>query len=150
MEMSLSLTSFLKTHQSIFIDTNVIIHFVEAHPDYAADCRLLFQRIESGQVQAFTSTLSLIETLVQPYRLGKEELVHRFYALLTTYPNLTWAELTIAVADHAARLRAEYRLKTPDAIQAATALTLGVAGFVTCDKEFRKVAGLDCCILDAV
>jgi predicted nucleic acid-binding protein len=44
--------------------------------------------------------------------------------LLTAYPNIEWVELTLEVSDLAARLRAEHGLKTPDAIHAASALSI--------------------------
>jgi predicted nucleic acid-binding protein len=45
-------------------------------------------------------------------------------------------------------LRAEYNLRTPNAIQAATALRYGATGFVSNDAGFRKVTGLDVIVLD--
>jgi len=50
-------------------------------------------------------------------------LVLKFYALLTTYPHLSWVPMTLNVADRAAKLRADHGLKTPDAIQAASAIS---------------------------
>jgi predicted nucleic acid-binding protein len=47
-----------------------------------------------------------------------------------------------------AHLRAEYNLRTPDAIQAATALSCGATGFVSNDAGFRRVTGLDIMVLD--
>jgi predicted nucleic acid-binding protein len=47
-----------------------------------------------------------------------------------------------------ARLRAEYNLRTPDALQAATALSCRATGFVSNDAAFRKVTGLDVIVLD--
>lgn len=52
------------------------------------------------------------------------------------------------LADTGAQLRAEYNLRTPDAIQAATALRYGATGFVSNDAGFRKVTGLDVIVLD--
>jgi predicted nucleic acid-binding protein len=50
---------------------------------------------------------------------------------------------TLRIADAGAYSRAEYNLRTPDAIQAATALSHGATGFVSNDAGFRRVAGLD-------
>lgn len=43
----------------------------------------------------------------------------------------------------AAQLRAQYRLKLPDAIQLATALDIGAAAFVTHDRDFSRVSGVE-------
>ena len=85
---------------------------------------------------------------MQPYKLKREDLVLKFYSLLTTYPNIEWVGLTLEVSDFAARLRAEHGLKTPDAIHAASALTHGVAGFICNDGVFRKVEAIECLVLD--
>jgi predicted nucleic acid-binding protein len=121
---------------------------VEHHPRYSHFCETLFDRIEAGKIQAATSTLTLLEVLVQPYRQNNEELVMKFYALLTSYPHLTWVSMTLNVADRAAKLRAEHRLKTPDSIQAASAISCGATGFICNDKIFRKVKEFESLIIN--
>ena len=56
--------------------------------------------------------------------------------------------MTLPVADAAARLRAEYNLKTPDAIQAASAMSLQATGFISNDPAFKRLNTLDMLILD--
>lgn len=52
-------------------------------------------------------------------------------------------ELTSGVVELAAQLRAFHGLKTPDALQAATALSLpGDTIFVTGDPRFKDMPGL--------
>lgn len=60
---------------------------------------------------------------MQPYRAADTDRVNNFYALLSTFPHLEWIAPTLRIADMAAQLRAEYNWRTPDALQAATALT---------------------------
>lgn len=143
-----SLADFLRRHRSIFLDTSAFIYFVERHPRYYPFCEALFGSIETGQVEASTSTLTLLELLVQPYRLKKDGLVLKFYSLFTTYPHLSWLPVTLNVADRAARLRAEHRLKTPDAVQAAAAISHGATGFICNDSAFEKVAEIECLVID--
>jgi predicted nucleic acid-binding protein len=83
-----------------------------------------------------TSTITMLELLVQPYRHSDIDRVNRFYALLSTFPHLEWVAPTLRVADVGAQLRADYNLRTPDALQAATALTNGATGFVSNDSSF--------------
>ena len=90
----------------------------------------------------------MLELLVHPYRKGDQERIDAFYALLSTYPHLEWIATTLDVADFAARLRAQYNLKTPDAIQAATALSSKATGLISNDPAFRRVAELETIILD--
>lgn len=135
-------------HERLGFDTNLIIYFLQDHPRYGMWCAALFDQIERGRVSAVTSTLSLLEVLVQPYRQKNEELVQKIFALLTTYPRIVWEPVTLEVADRAAELRARYRLSTPDAIQVATATASHAERFYGNDKALRRVTDIECVILD--
>jgi len=69
---------------------------------------------------------------------------------LTTFPNLTLFPFALEIARKASDLRAVTRIKTPDAIQLATAIHHGATGFLTNDRIFEKVMGLEIAILDKV
>ncbi len=91
--------------------------------------------------------MTMLEVLVQPYRFSDLDRVNSFYALLSTYPRLIWAAPSLDIADKAAQIRAEWNLKTPDAIQAATALAFQATGFFANDPVFKRVSGLDVLVL---
>lgn len=140
--------AFLKRHRRLALDTSVFIYFVEQNSKYHGACDAIFRHMESGALTVCTSTLTLLEVLVGPYRQGNEDLAMKFYALLSTYPNLAWLPLSNTVADLAAKFRADHRLKTPDAIQAATAVHFGATGFICNDAAFRRIGELECLILE--
>lgn len=52
-----------------------------------------------------------------------------------------------AIAERAAALRARYTLRTPDALQIATALHAGCQGFLTNDTALRRVTDLRVLVL---
>ena len=81
----------------------------------------------------------MTELLVPVCRNSGEVQVDQFYGLLTTYPNLEWVAPNLEVADIAARIRAQHRLRTPDALQAATAVRSHATGLVTNDAIFEQV-----------
>ncbi len=130
------------------LDTSLFIYFLQDHPRYGAWCTSLFDGIERGRTPAVTSSLSLLEILVQPYRQRNEELTQKIYALLSTHPGLLWAPVTLEVADRAADLRARYRLSTPDAIHVATAILQGAVHFVGNEKALRRIKEIECVMLD--
>lgn len=139
----------LPSHRErIGLDTNVFIYFLESHPRYGSWCASLLDLIERGHNPAITSTVTLLELLVQPYRAQKEELAHKIFALTTTYPALEWVPLTLHVADQAAELRARYRLSTPDAIQLASAVDRKATRFYGNDRGLQRVSEIDCLIID--
>ncbi len=146
----MTLAGFLRRHRKIGLDTSVFIYAFEAHPKYAALAGAVFSWVESPHGSAVTSTLTLLELLVQPYREADMDRVDRFYALLSTYPHLEWVAPGVQVADLGAQLRAEHGLRTPDAVHAATALACGATGLVCNDPVFRRVPGLEVALLDQV
>src|SRR2546425_866017 len=82
------------------------------------------------------------------YRESDEENAAKYYALLSTYPNLEWVSPTLEIADLAAEIRALHRLRTPDALQAATAVHSNVTTFLTNDPVFRRIKNFEALILD--
>ena len=142
------LRGFLNRHRRIALDTNVFIYQVEAHPRYVVLTDPVFAWLERLGHTAVTSTITMTELLVQPYRDSSEHGINQFYALLSTYPNLVWIAPDLEVADIAARLRATHRLRTPDALQAATAIQAHVTGLVTNDPDFGRIAGIETLVLD--
>jgi predicted nucleic acid-binding protein len=92
----------------------------------------------------------MTDLLVQPYRESDEARVDQFYGLLTTYPHLDWIPPDLEIADMAARLRALHRLKTPDALRAATAARSQATGFITNDAVFERVEAFETLLFDQV
>jgi predicted nucleic acid-binding protein len=144
------LRSFLRRHRSIAIDTNVFIYALEANPRYAELADHIFSWLEQGGHSGVTSTITMTELLVQPYRAGDEQRVDEFYGLLATYPNLDWIAPDLEIADMAARIRAMHGLRTPDALQAATAVRSHVTGLVTNDPVFERVDLFETLVLDRI
>jgi predicted nucleic acid-binding protein len=89
----------------------------------------------------------MLELLVQPYRVADIDRVNKFYALLATFPHLEWIAPSLEIADIGAQLRAEHRLRTPDALQAATAISRSATGFVSNDPAFRRLSELEIIVL---
>jgi predicted nucleic acid-binding protein len=142
------LEPFLSRHRTVGLDTSIFIFQVEENKKYFHLTDSIFSWLEGPRAHAVTSTITLLEILVQPYRLADIDRVNNFYAMLSTFPHLEWVAPTLEIADMGARLRAEYNLRTPDAVQAATAVSCDATGFISNDAAFRKVAGLDIIVLD--
>lgn len=138
----------MRRHRKVGLDTSIFIFQVEENEKYFHLTDSIFSWLEGPRVQAVTSTITLLELLVQPYRLADIDRVNKFYALFSTFPHLEWIAPTLDIADMGARLRAEYNLRTPDALQAATAVGCDATGFISNDSGFRRVAGLDVVVLD--
>jgi predicted nucleic acid-binding protein len=142
------LRGFLSRHHRIALDTSIFIYQVEANPRYVVLTDPIFAWLERPSHGAVTSTITMTELLVQPYRDSGEERVNQFYALLSTYPHLDWIAPDLEIAGIAARLRATHRLRTPDALQAATAIQAKATGLITNDPIFERVEGIETLVLE--
>jgi predicted nucleic acid-binding protein len=144
------LRSFLRRHRELSLDTCVFIYQLEANPRYLPLTDPIFAWLERRDSRAVTSTITMTELLVQPYRDFGQHRVDEFYGLLSTYPNLEWIVPGLEIADMAARLRALHRLRTPDALHAATAVYAHVTGLITNDPVFQRVNGFETLVLDSL
>ena len=142
------LGAFLRRHRRIALDTSVFIYQVEENPRYVTLTDHIFKWLEQPDHQAVTSTITMTELLVQPYRDSSEQRARGFYSLLSTYPNLDWIAPSLEVADIAARIRAMHGLRTPEALQAATAVYAQATGLVTNDPMFARVEAFEALVLD--
>ncbi len=142
------LRSFFRRNHRVGLDTSIFIYQLEANPRYLPFTEHIFEWLERPGSSAVTSTVTMTELLVHPYRQHDEERVDEFYGLLSTYPNLEWAAPGLEIAELAARIRAQHRLRTPDALQAATAVHAQATGFITNDPVFERVAGFETLVLE--
>ena len=142
------LRGFLRRHRRIALDTSIFIYQLEANVRYLALTDSIFSWVERPGHEAVTSTITMTELLVQPYREHNEGRVDEFYGLLSTYPNLEWIAPNLEIADVTARIRAIHRLRTPDALQAATALNARATAFITNDPVFQRVEEFETALLD--
>jgi predicted nucleic acid-binding protein len=130
------------------LDTAPVIYFVEAFPRHDALVTNVFSRVAEAQLVAVTSVITLAEVLVQPVQRGQRELQAAYTRLLRHSANFELLPVDIAVAEHAAELRARYRLRMPDALQVATALAGGCQAFLTNDHALTRVTDLRVLVLD--
>jgi len=124
------------------LDTAIFIYFVEEHAEFLPLVEPLFVGLDSGRWSAVTSSLTLLETLVVPYRAGGTALAERYEALLSRSRGLRLVDLDRPLRRTAAPLRAVLSVKTPDAIQLAAALGARCTSFVTNDRDLPPVPGL--------
>jgi predicted nucleic acid-binding protein len=90
----------------------------------------------------------MTELLVHPYRNHDVLEINELFGLLSTYPNLEWVAPDLDIAARAAEIRALHRLRTPDALQAATAMHANATALLTNDPVFRRITDFETLILD--
>lgn len=123
----------------LLVDSAPIICTLEANAKYAPRFAPLFERHARGEISLAVTTVTIVEVLTGPLAAGEEALARRYRAAMETWRVVGF---DIDIAELAARLRATYYLKLPDAIQLASALTINADALVTHDRDFAKVRGL--------
>ena len=134
--------------KTIFVDTAPFIYFIEGHSRFHEILLEVFQLNAEGKIFFQTSTLTLLEVLVQPVKLKKLKLAREYEKIITSSSNIEIYDLDIEVSKQAAKLRADHNLRTSDAIQIATAIVKGADLFFTNDINLKKVPGVEILILE--
>jgi len=134
----------------IYIDTVIVIYTVEQAPVYGRLLGDLWHQLQAGNIEVFTSELTLMETLILPMRNSDIFLIDAYERLLRS-PQIQLISINQAVLRDAARLRATTpSLRTPDAIHTATVMISGCTQFLTNDRKLRTLTGLPVVIIDEV
>ncbi len=110
--------------------------------------RELFRRVDIGAIAGYTSTITVAEVLTKPYQVQDDLLARRYRTLLLRSRNFIVVPVDSVIADTAAEIRARYRLRTPDALQLATAMQAGCEAFLTNDDALRRVRDIRVLALD--
>lgn len=117
------------------LDTSIFIYHLEANPTYTPLTKIAFENMEKGKFKGVTSTITLMELTVLPWRTGHEHVAREYEAVLNNFPNLSIVDIDRHVARLAAKLRADFNISPADALQIAASLQAGAKAFLTNDKR---------------
>jgi predicted nucleic acid-binding protein len=140
----------LLTGKVVGLDTAPLIYFIEQNPKYISTVRKFFSSVNRKEFRVITSTLTLTEVLVHPLRNSDVKLAEQYQDILLNQDYLTIFPVSSEIAKLAAELRATKNLRTPDAIQIATAIQNGADFFLTNDMGLRNISNLTVLILDDI
>lgn len=134
--------------KTVGLDTAPLIYFIEKNPERTAKLKPFFAAADRQEFQIVTSVVKLLEVLVHPLRHGREDVAREYRDIILRSPSLTALPLDESISEEAARLRGLYGLKTPDAIQLATAKMSGAEFFLTNDGELPSLPGISVLVVD--
>jgi predicted nucleic acid-binding protein len=118
----------------IYLDSCIVIYLIEGSPQNRAAVDAVFQA--RPPTATVISDLVRLECRVGPLRAGDRALLKRFEDFFESARILP---LSPAVCDLAAELRAQHRLKTPDALHAAAAIFNSCDEFWTNDRRLTML-----------
>jgi predicted nucleic acid-binding protein len=143
------LTERIRSFSVIGLDTAIFIYHFEENPTYIPWTRELLSSIEMGERKGVTSAITLMEIIVKPLALRQIDVARKYEAMLVNFPNLDIIDLDRDVIRQAARLRAEYRIRPPDALQVGASLLYVADVFITNDSLLKRLQDkLDVIVLD--
>jgi len=142
----------LRKYNCISLDSPTFIYFIEEDPKYISVVEQIFSEISYGNIAGVSSYLSLLEVLIKPIKEGARDIAAQYRDLMLNNAFLKLLPLDDKVAETAAELRAKYngngfKLKTPDAIQIATAILNEADIFLTNDSRLKNVKEINVVVL---
>jgi predicted nucleic acid-binding protein len=125
--------------KTVGLDTAPLIYFIEKHPALHPRVRPFFLAMQRGDFEVVTSTMTITEVLVHPIQQNNAALAATYRDILQNAEHLRTVPFTTDIAEIAARLRADHKIRTPDAIQAATAITMRADFLLTNDFNLSVI-----------
>jgi predicted nucleic acid-binding protein len=117
----------------------VFIYLLEQNEKFFSGVKTIFELLEAEKIEAVTSIISPLEVLSPPKLTTLPDQTIMYRRFFQEEKNLSVRELDWEVMDAAAQIRRESGLRTPDAIQLATAKLENTKLFITIDKIYNKV-----------
>ena len=135
--------------KTVGLDTAPLIYFMEENPLYIDAVKLFFEAMDKEEFTVVTSTVTLLEVLVQPLRSNNTKLAEEYRDILINSKLMT-LEVSNTIAEQAAKLRAVHNIRTPDAIQISAALNAGATYFFTNDIRLPQIPDIQTLSLDTI
>lgn len=142
-----SIGTLVATHNRIALDANVVVYLVENADAHVVRAAAVIDAIEAHGLRATMATLGQVEILTGSARSGDQAVFERVAEEIRSM-DLRFEPLTEAIAEDAAWVRGQGRLKLADAIHVASARAAGATAFITNDRRIGAQAGLEVFYLD--
>jgi predicted nucleic acid-binding protein len=127
----------------IYWDTMLFVYWLEGHPQYGDRVGSIARRMDERQDELVTSTFTLGELLVGPYKRGASEIAARIEEVLSG-PFVRLIPFTAQAATRYAQIRSRMAVTAPDALHLACAAEAHVDLFLTNDNRLagKTVPGI--------
>ncbi len=132
----------------LYVDSAPLIYYVEENAAYLEKMRTIVRIIDSTDLHAYSSVLTLTEVLVMPLRQGDQRLVRAYREILLAGDDYQLIAITPEIAVMAADIRARYGLGTPDSLHVASAVSTQCDAMLTNDRDMKRIKEFSILLLD--
>jgi predicted nucleic acid-binding protein len=121
-----------------FVDTNIFLYTVQAHPKFGEKSKEILSRIEGGE-KGVTSLINLAEICWWMEKHKKEKELEEIVRLISSILNLEIVPLTLKDFFLASRFITSYSIDFNDCLCLAVMKRLGLNMIYSNDSDFDKV-----------
>lgn len=132
----------------IGVDASIFIYFIEENPNYLELLKGFFKKNKEGEIKIVTSTITLLELLVQPLKQSRNDLIEKYKKIFEESENIELIDLSPEISEISAKIRAKKGIRTPDAVHIGTSIYCNADFFLTNDKRLKSVEDISIVILD--
>lgn len=132
----------------IFLDTNIFLAILNNEENWQLAEKLLLD-VHNGKHTGYTSVICVSEILSGFYAENESEKGEIFLADIKAINNLTITDVDITIAKDAAKIRAKYKIKLPDAM-IASSCNIHKCKLITQDEDLKRVKEIDVKSIDEI
>lgn len=121
-----------------YVDTNIFLNVIYKEPGFYRESLELLKKIHKGEYSALTSSITLLEVILDMTESGYGELADKAVASIEDIRNLQIVALDKTMTKQATTFVLKDNLTIHDAYHLATALCHKAETFVTRDEKLRK------------
>ncbi len=125
----------------VFVDSNIFIYAVQAHPDFGEACKKIIEDIESGKIEAATTVLNIAEVAEVIDRNVSRKAALNVTELLLSLP-MNIEDVVKEHEVHALSIFAASRANYFDTIFIAVMKEKFIDTIITNDSHFEKTGGI--------
>lgn len=131
-----------------FLDTNIFLSVLNKEKDWHPAEKLLLD-IHNGKHTGYTSVICVSEILSGFYAEDEFEKGEMFLTDMRAINNLTITDVDLTIAKDAAKMRAKYKIKLPDAMIVSSCMT-HKCKLISQDETLKKVKEIDVKSIDEI
>lgn len=135
------MTASMRKSSTIALDSNIFIRALDDPDSLGAEARSLLENIRETSPNVSISVMVLEEFFVRVYKQKREKDLDNILDFITMGGLVTLVDVNKQIALLAAKIRALYNVKAPDAVHLASAIEVGAKVFITTDKRLPRKIG---------